>query len=85
VACESCGNNIVQVVIHGATGLAKVALRRGIAPSGVIAARRAQCNACENNLAGVCLICFCVIAAKTSLIQECCPDTPSRWKTTKTF
>ena len=68
-----------QAVANGVTGLANVVLRRGIAPSATIASRRAICAACEKNVMGVCEACFCITAAKTSLIQEHCPDNPPRW------
>lgn len=37
------------------------------------------CNGCEFNVSGDCALCGCEIQLKTSIPEEKCPATPSRW------
>ena len=67
-----CGKSIPDRIAHGAVGLASYATGQRLAPSPVIAERRATCAACEHNWAGFCVICKCIIAAKTSQAVEDC-------------
>lgn len=50
------------------------------APSAVVELRLDICAACEHNAAGQCQLCTCVIAGKTIIAREQCPDKPARWK-----
>jgi len=69
-------------IVHGAAGLAKAALRVGLAPADIIESRRNVCRTCEysekRNIFGVakvrqCYVCGCLIGPKTSLAEESCP------------
>ena len=73
-------------VVAGAKGLAKVALRWGIADKETIEHRRDTCRRCEFStkhptqktatglpLVYRCLACGCFIAAKTQLAEVACP------------
>lgn len=73
----------VKGVLHGAAGLAKVALGLGIAPRAEVDRRRGICGGCEHRRPGpvgdYCSACGCVVAAKTTLATERCPLDPPRW------
>lgn len=72
----------VKGVLHGAAGLARVALGIDKASDDVIDARLATCRACEHwqdSLGGRCGICGCLTQAKTRLRAERCPLNPPRW------
>ena len=62
-----------QTLAHGVVGVTRYVTRQGLAPSGVIAARREDCKGCDKNKLGFCEVCKCWIAAKTSQQQEDCP------------
>jgi hypothetical protein len=81
MSCSGCNpkagdSAIVQAaktLAHGAVGIVKYVTRTGLAPSAVIAARREACKGCDKNDMGLCEVCKCWIAAKSSLRQEDCP------------
>lgn len=68
-----------KTVAHGAVGIMKYVTRTGLAPSAVIAGRREVCRTCDKNNLGLCGVCKCWIAAKSSQQQEDCPL--GKWKT----
>lgn len=83
-----CGKpSIASVAARGAVGLAKVALGVDRAPESVVTARRDVCRSCEHStkrLFGLqvkvqrCNVCQCLIAGKSVLLGEKCPE--GRWK-----
>ena len=58
---------------QGAVRLVKAALRVGKLPDVDITARRAVCDACDENDWGWCKRCGCLLWGKTRLRQEGCP------------
>jgi len=75
-------------IIHGATGIARSMLGIGLAEPVVIEARRDACRLCPHStkrecdgqiLVRWCELCGCLIAHKSRLASEQCPD--NRWKT----
>ena len=79
MSCQ--GNDCMK----GALKLLKAAMRIGEARWQTVQARQQTCAACDHLKPGLfwptrrCGICDCVIAAKTRLASERCPDQPPRW------
>jgi hypothetical protein len=52
-----------------------------IAPPEIQAARRAECERCENLVNAKCRLCGCVLMdAKRAMASSTCPDSPPRWR-----
>ena len=82
-----CCSETVQRIVHGAVGLAKVALRLDLAAPEVIRDRRDACRLCPHStkrerngitLVSRCLKCQCLIGPKSRLASEECPV--GRWR-----
>lgn len=82
MSCGTCKKTAIKAA-HGATGLAKAALGIGLAEAPFIIERRELCHACEfstrnrigfQKLIARCTKCSCIIAAKTRLKDEQCPE-----------